>query len=80
MVIQILGGGCPSCHALEENARSAAERAGVDFTIEKVTDSDAILEMGVLRTPAYAFDGIVENSGRVFTVEEIEDSIRSYSA
>jgi len=75
MTIQILGGGCPNCEALEANAKEAAARQGVEVTIEKIKDSDAILEMGVLRTPGYAIDGELQNSGRVFTVEEIEKSI-----
>lgn len=77
MTIQILGGGCPNCKALEKNARKAAERVGVDYTIEKITDMDTIMEMGVLRTPAYAFNGVVEDSGRVFSTDEIEAVLRA---
>lgn len=78
MTIQILGGGCPNCKQLEANARAAIAELGVEAEIEKVTDSDAILEMGVMRTPAYAFDGTVQQSGRVFSTEEIVESIASY--
>ncbi len=80
MTIQILGGGCPNCKKLEENARQAAAQLGVEATIEKVTDSDAILEMGVLRTPGYAFDGTVQNSGKVSSVEEITETLKAYTA
>lgn len=79
MTIQILGGGCPNCEALEANAREAANNQGITFSIEKVKDYERIMEMGVVRTPGYAFNGEVQNSGRVFSVSEIEDSIRRYN-
>ena len=77
MTIQILGGGCPNCHNLAENAVEAGRRIGIAVEIEKVTDSDRIMEMGLLRTPAYAVGGKVKGAGRVFTVEEIIAEIES---
>ena len=71
MKIQILGSGCPKCNALERNAREAAEQAGVAADIEKITDLDDIMEMGVMVTPALAVDGDVKKAGKVMTVEEI---------
>ena len=80
MTIQILGGGCPNCKKLEENAVEAAGQLGIEASIEKVTDSDQILEMGVLRTPGYAFDGKVQKFGKVFSPEEIAESLKAYTA
>jgi small redox-active disulfide protein 2 len=80
VTIQILGGGCPNCKKLEENAVKAAEQLGIEATIEKVTDSDEILEMGVLRTPGYAFDGKVQKFGKVYSPDEIADSLKAYTA
>lgn len=71
MTVQILGGGCPKCHALEANARTALSQKGIEATIELVTDRNRITEMGVLMTPALAIDGVVKKSGKVLTVEEI---------
>ncbi len=79
MTIQILGPGCPNCRNLEKNAREAIARLGVEAQIEKVTDTDRIVEMGVMRTPGYAIDGTVQRSGKVFTADEIEASIKAYS-
>ncbi len=78
MTIQILGGGCPNCHALEQNAREAARRLGIEIDIQKVTDSDEIIEMGVLRTPGYAIEGVVQKFGKVFPTEIIEESIKAF--
>ena len=80
MTIQILGGGCPNCKKLEENAVKAAEGLGIGATIEKVTDSDQILEMGVLKTPGYAFDGTVQKFGKVYSPEEIAESLKAYTS
>jgi len=34
------------------------------------------MEMGVLRTPGYAVDGALVDSGRVASVEDIEAALR----
>ncbi|MFP4115544.1 MAG: thioredoxin family protein [Spirochaetota bacterium] len=80
MTIQILGSGCPNCRNLEKNAREAIARLGIEAEFEKVTDMDRIVEMGVMRTPGLAFDGKVQKSGKVFTPEEIEETIKAYTA
>ena len=76
MRIQILGTGCPKCITLEKNAESAVKKLGIDATIEKITDVDKILDMGVMITPALAIDGIVKSAGKVLNVEEIEKIIK----
>ena len=76
MKIQILGTGCAKCNALERNAKEAIAKAGVDADIEKVTDLDKIMEMGVMMTPALAVDGEVKKLGKVMTVDEIAGLIK----
>jgi small redox-active disulfide protein 2 len=71
MVIQILGTGCPKCKALEANARQAVEAGSIDATIEKVTDLDKIMDMGVMITPALAVDGVVKSSGKLLNKDQI---------
>lgn len=80
MTIQILGPGCPNCENLEKNAREAANRLGMDAEFEKVTDVDQIVEMGVMRTPGFAIDGEVQKFGKVFSAEEIAESLKAYQA
>ena len=72
MNIQILGSGCPKCSELEGNARKAAAELNLDATVEKVTDSDRIMAMGVMFTPALAVDGEVKSSGKVLSTEQIK--------
>ena len=80
MTIQILGTGCPNCQKLEENARQAASQLGIEADFEKVTDMERITDMGVLRTPGLAFDGTLQQTGKVLSPEEIQEKIREYTA
>jgi small redox-active disulfide protein 2 len=71
MNIQILGTGCPKCRKLEEHARQAIKDGGIDATIEKITEIDQIMDMGVMITPALAIDGNVVSSGKVLSKDQI---------
>lgn len=80
MKIQILGSGCANCRNLEKNAREAVGNLGLEATIEKVTDPDQIMEMGVLRTPGLVVNGTVVRSGTVASPEQIMEDLRNASA
>lgn len=71
MKVQILGSGCPKCKLLEQHAREAVAELGVDAEIVKVTDTDDIMEMGVMMTPALAIDGEVKSVGKVLTKDQV---------
>ena len=70
--LQILGTGCPKCEKLAANAKAAAEAAGIEYTIEKVTDINEIMKFGVMMTPALAVDGEVKVVGKVPEPEAIQ--------
>jgi small redox-active disulfide protein 2 len=69
--VQILGSGCPSCRALEDHAREAIKGLAISAEIQKVTDVEEIMRMGVMWTPALAIDGVVKSSGRILTKAQI---------
>jgi small redox-active disulfide protein 2 len=71
MKVQILGSGCPKCKLLEQHAREAVAELGIQADIEKVMDTDAIIEMGVMMTPALAVDGEVKSVGKVLTKDQV---------
>ncbi len=77
MKIQILGPGCPKCKQVEANAREAVKNLNIDAVIEKITDINRIIDFGVTATPALAVDGEVKFSGKIPSVEEIIDVIKS---
>lgn len=70
--LQILGSGCANCVRLAKNVEAAAKELGMDFKLEKVTDIEAIVRAGVMRTPALVVDGQVKLYGRVPNVDEIK--------
>lgn len=72
MKLQILGKGCAKCAALGERAEAAAKALGLEYELEKVTDLNAIIDAGVMTTPALAVDGEVKSAGKVLSVEEIK--------
>jgi len=71
MKIEVLGTGCARCSKLEAMARAAADAAGVNYELEHVRDITAIVQRGVLSTPALAIDGKVVISGRMPSEAEL---------
>ena len=72
MEIKIYGSGCSKCTKLAANSRAAADKLGMDVVITKVTDTGAIIDAGVLKTPALGIAGDVKLMGKVASAEEIE--------
>ena len=71
MQVKILGSGCPKCQRLEQLAREAATEAGLQVTITKVTDMQAIMQYPILSTPGLVIDEELKSSGRLPRKEEI---------
>lgn len=69
--LKILGSGCAKCVKLAENAEAAAKELGLDYSIGKITDRNAIIDAGVMMTPALMIDGQVRSSGKVLTAQQI---------
>jgi len=57
--------------ALADNATAAAQTAGIDFEIEKVTDIVTIAGYGIMSTPGLVLNEKVASAGRVLSVSEI---------
>lgn len=76
MKIQILGTGCPKCKMLEKSARDAVAELGLDAEVEKVTDLEKIMSMGVMMTPALALDGDVKSVGKVLSKEKVIEILK----
>lgn len=77
MHIKILGSGCKKCIALADNTKAAAQQAGIDVEIEKVTDIITIASYGIMSTPGLVIDERVVASGRVLTASAIEQLLKS---
>ena len=75
MKIEVYGTGCPRCKQTEKVMKMAVEELGSDATVEKVTDMMAIVERGVVSTPAVAIDGKIVLSGKIPSIEEAKKLI-----
>ena len=72
MKFQIYGSGCSKCESLTANVESAAQALGITYEIEKVIDMNAIIDAGIMRTPALAVDGKVIVEGKVVGADKIQ--------
>jgi small redox-active disulfide protein 2 len=72
MKFTIYGSGCAKCRQLTANAEAAAQALGVSYQLDKVTDTNAIVDAGVMRTPALAIDGDIVIEGKVSNPDEIK--------
>jgi small redox-active disulfide protein 2 len=72
MKITVYGPGCRKCHETEDLVRRVVADSGSDAVVEKVTDLQAMMKMGVISTPAVAVDGAIKVVGRVPKADEIK--------
>ncbi len=71
MKIKVLGPGCANCTTLEKRTREALDLAGLEASVEKITDFGEIASYGIMSTPGLVIDEQVVVSGRVPKVDEI---------
>ncbi len=64
------------CKRLAKNVEVAVAELGVPAEIEKVEDITAIMDRGVMLTPALIVDGELKVSGRVADVKEIKEILQ----
>lgn len=72
MKLTIYGSGCAKCKQLTANAEAAATSLALNYEVEKITDTNAIIDAGVMRTPALAIDGDIVIEGKVSSADDIK--------
>lgn len=77
MKLQILGTGCAKCNQLATATAATADRLGLDYELEKVTDFIRFAEFGVMVTPALVVDGKLKVAGRVPSDTDLEKMLQS---
>ena len=75
MDIKVLGPGCPKCHQPEKIVKEALSEAGVDASVEKITDTMEIAGYGVFGTPAVVVDGEVKSVGKIPSKHDVKSWI-----
>lgn len=78
MEIKILGTGCPKCKSLEKLTREVIDKEQIDANVIKVEDIMAIMNYGVMSTPALVINEKVEIKGRVPSFDEIKQLLKKY--
>ncbi|HOD66482.1 MAG TPA: thioredoxin family protein [candidate division Zixibacteria bacterium] len=71
--IQVFGPGCAKCEELARLAAAAVAELGLACEVEKVSDIRAIMEAGVMITPALAVDGRVLVAGKVPSLAKLKE-------
>lgn len=71
MILEVLGTGCAKCKMLHEAVLKAVAESGVQAEVRKIEDIAAILERGVMSTPALLKDGKLLVAGKVPSPKEI---------
>ena len=69
--VKVLGPGCKRCDAAVQMVKDAAIKAGVDVTVEKVTDYAEIAGYGIASTPGLVVDGKVVHAGGLPKAEDV---------
>ena len=77
MKIEILGTGCSKCKALEANAKAAIAKIGGFHSVAKVEDLVEIMNYGVVSTPGLVIDGEVKSTGKLLTVDQLVEILKS---
>jgi small redox-active disulfide protein 2 len=70
-VIEVLGPGCARCHETLRVVRHVVDEAHLECLVQKNESLERMADLGVMRTPAVAFDGKVVLSGHIPKVDEV---------
>lgn len=73
MIIKVLGSGCPTCKTLHEIVLKAV--GGEDIEVQYITDITALIDAGIMTSPALMIDEEVVCAGRLPTKEEVKEYI-----
>ena len=61
--IKVLGSGCKNCETTANLIKIAAEQAGIEIELEKITDMAQIMGYGVMSTPGVVINEKVVHAG-----------------
>ncbi|MHC4800222.1 MAG: thioredoxin family protein, partial [Planctomycetota bacterium] len=67
------------CETLAANAKSAADKLGIDYELIKVSKLADLMNRGIMVTPALAIDGEVKITGKVLREDELVKLFKSQS-
>jgi len=71
--INVYGSGCKNCTTTAELIEKTALQLQVEINISKVSDLQAIMEAGIVSTPAVSVDGKLVHSGSVPDQQKVKE-------
>jgi small redox-active disulfide protein 2 len=74
--IRVLGPGCANCKRLEQITQRVVDSLAIEANIVKVTNYAEIVDLGVMSTPGLVINNKVVSSGRIPSMEEVEDWVK----
>ncbi len=74
--IKVLGSGCRNCEVTANAIALAAQEAGVQIALQKVTDIAEIMGYGVMSTPGVVVDGELVHAGSVPGPDQVRAWVR----
>jgi small redox-active disulfide protein 2 len=80
MQLLVIGPGCARCKTLAQFTAQAVQELGLTAEINKVTDLEQIMALGVMLTPALAVNGTIKVVGKVPTIPEIKAILQQAAA
>ena len=75
--IEILGPGCAKCKKTSREVEKVVQQLGIDATVEHITEIDAIVDRGVMLTPAVFVDGEKKIEGKVPKAADIQSWLKA---
>ncbi len=72
-IIKVLGSGCAKCNNTAERIEQVAADLGVAAEVHKETGPEALVQYGVMSTPAVVVDERLVHSGSVPEPEQIKE-------
>jgi small redox-active disulfide protein 2 len=74
--VKVLGSGCAKCVKTAEIIQRVANDLGIPVKVAKETDAEAIMNYGVMSTPAVVVDDQVMHSGSIPDKKKIEEWLK----
>lgn len=78
--IKVLGPGCANCKRVEQLVHKVIDELAVEASIEKVSDYNQIVDLGVMSTPGLIVNDKVVSMGRIPSEDEIRGWIKDAQA
>jgi hypothetical protein len=70
--IKVLGSGCTKCIKTAELIQSIADECSIAINVVKETSPEAIMNYGIMSTPAVVVDNVLMHSGSIPDRKKIE--------